>query len=173
MITSQRYVDVLEWPDGMTIINVNDADKYSSELPVFPVKKEDLAYIIFTSGSTGTPKGVEITHGQALNTITAINKMWGISKKDKALAVSEFDFDLSIYDLFGLLQVGGTIVTIDDKDRKEPAVWSRYIKEYSVTVFNSAPMLGEYLCKGTSEDVSAAICEWKDTKMLLIYAQKG
>ena len=49
--------------------------------------------------------------------------MWGISKKDKALAVSEFDFDLSIYDLFGLLQVGGTIVTIDDKDRKEPAVW--------------------------------------------------
>ena len=64
-----------------------------------------------------------------------------ISKKDKALAVSEFDLDLSIYDLFGLLQVGGTIVTIDDKDRKEPAVWSRYIKEYSVTVFNSAPML--------------------------------
>lgn len=147
VITSQRYVDVLEWPDGMTIINVNDADKYSSELPVFPVKKEDLAYIIFTSGSTGTPKGVEITHGQALNTITAINKMWGISKKDKALAVSEFDFDLSIYDLFGLLQVGGTIVTIDDKDRKEPAVWSRYIKEYSITVFNSAPMLMEMLCE--------------------------
>jgi len=38
------------------------------------VNREDLAEIVFTSGSTGEPKGVEITHGNLLSQIEAVER---------------------------------------------------------------------------------------------------
>ncbi|AZS50295.1 hypothetical protein DM558_05680 [Entomomonas moraniae] len=68
---------------------------------------QSLAYIIFTSGSTGEPKGVEIPHQAALNTIKDICQRYAVDSSSCALAVSALDFDLSVFDIFGLLAVGG------------------------------------------------------------------
>ena len=74
------------------------------------MKPDDLAYVIFTSGPTGDPKGVMISHQAAMNTILDINDRFSIGAQDKALALSSFTFDLSVYDFFGMLATGGTIV---------------------------------------------------------------
>ena len=76
------------------------------------MSNETLGYIIYTSGSTGEPKGVEVTHRAAMNTIEAINERYGVGREDRALAVSGLDFDLSVYDIFGLLTAGGTVVVL-------------------------------------------------------------
>ena len=70
----------------------------------------DIAYIIYTSGSTGKPKGVAISHENMMNTIIAVNNRYKVTEKDSVLALSELSFDLSVYDIFGLLLVGGRIV---------------------------------------------------------------
>lgn len=62
------------------------------------------AYIIYTSGSTGTPKGVVISHRGALNTCCDINTRYQVGPHDRVLALSALHFDLSVYDIFGVLR---------------------------------------------------------------------
>jgi len=101
----------------------------------------DLAYMIFTSGSTGVPKGVMLNHEGPVNTILDINKTFNIRKHDRAFAISALSFDLSVYDLFGLLAAGGSVV-IPDYDRiSDPAHWLDMLENHHVSVWNSAPAL--------------------------------
>ena len=102
---------------------------------------EDTAYIIFTSGSTGEPKGVEMTHGAAVNTIEAVNRLFGVTENDRVLQISQLNFDLSVYDIFGVIGAGGTIVIPNEKDYKNPAKWVELINRYNVTIWNSVPAL--------------------------------
>jgi non-ribosomal peptide synthetase component F len=78
--------------------------------PTSEVTAANLAYIIYTSGSTGKPKGVLIDHRGAVNTILDINRRFRVRAADRVLAVCSLNFDLSVYDVFGLLAAGGTIV---------------------------------------------------------------
>ncbi|WP_020519530.1 non-ribosomal peptide synthetase [Catelliglobosispora koreensis] len=104
-----------------------------------------LAYIIFTSGSTGEPKGVEITHAAAVNTIDDINTRHHVGPQDRVLAISALDFDLSVYDIFGLLSAGGALVLIDDEDRREARLWAQLVPQHGITVWNSVPALLDML----------------------------
>jgi amino acid adenylation domain-containing protein len=99
----------------------------------------DLAYVIFTSGSTGVPKGVMIDHKGATNTIDDINERFKITDEDRFLSVSSFAFDLSIYDLFGTLSVGATLIYPDPYMGIDPNHYSQLMNEHSITLWNSAP----------------------------------
>ncbi|NLU78250.1 amino acid adenylation domain-containing protein [Micromonospora sp. HNM0581] len=100
---------------------------------------EALAYVIFTSGTTGTPKGVMIRHQSAMNTIVDVNARFGVTAADRVLAVSEFTFDLSVYDVFGLLAVGGTVVVPDPQLSREVVHLHELACRAGVTVWNSVP----------------------------------
>ncbi len=101
----------------------------------------DLAYVIFTSGSTGEPKGVMIDHQGAVNTILDINQRFSISSQDSVLALSALNFDLSVYDIFGLLAVGARVVIPDEQELRNPGYWLKLIEQHQVTIFNSVPAL--------------------------------
>ncbi|MDA0703296.1 MAG: amino acid adenylation domain-containing protein [Proteobacteria bacterium] len=123
-----------------------------------PVGPDDLAYIIFTSGSTGEPKGVMISHRAALNTVDAVNARWSVGAEDRVLALSSLGFDLSVYDIFGLLGVGGAVVLPDPGTERDPEHWLTLMGRHGVTLWNSVPalmaMLTEYLA---GETVPAAV----------------
>ncbi|WP_301108726.1 AMP-binding protein, partial [Sporosarcina sp.] len=103
------------------------------------------AYVIYTSGSSGEPKGVDMSHAAAMNTIEVILHMWDIDARDSILNISAFDFDLSVFDIFGLLSAGGTVVLIDEKDYRDPEVWGKLIESHEITIWNSAPALLDML----------------------------
>ena len=110
---------------------------------------ENLAYVIYTSGSTGLPKGVAIDHRGAVNTIVDINQRFKLGDRDRVLALSALNFDLSVYDIFGILAAGGSIVIPPSDAVKDPAYWYELIIKHGVTIWNTVPalmqMLTEYL----------------------------
>ncbi len=104
-------------------------------------KREDLAYVIYTSGSTGQPKGVMTDHCGAVNTVLDVNHRFGIGPADRVLAVSRLNFDLSVYDIFGLLAAGGTIVMPSAGHAHDSAHWAELVASENVTVWNTVPSL--------------------------------
>ncbi len=99
----------------------------------------DVAYVIYTSGSTGTPKGVVISHFAACNTICDVNSMFEVGENDRILGISSMCFDLSIYDIFGALSAGATLVMISDQRDVSLLVDAVYKK--NITVWNSVPAI--------------------------------
>lgn len=99
----------------------------------------ELAYVLFTSGSTGEPKGVEMTHDGAMNTVEFLTRHFGIGPADKCLALSTLECDLSVLDIFATLRAGGSVVVVDEAQRRDPDAWARLIATHGVTVLNFLP----------------------------------
>ena len=139
------------WPAGVAAIPV------AGLAPVAPAHEhtpraaapDDLAYVIFTSGSTGMPKGVMVSHRAAQNTIEDVSARFGVGAGDRVLGLAALGFDLSVYDVFGTLALGATLVLPDPQRRADPAHWCDLVERHGVTVWNSVPaqlqMLADYL----------------------------
>jgi len=59
--------------------------------------------------------------------------------------VSAIDFDLSVYDIFGMLSAGGKVVVLSEDTYKDPDLLLALIDEYAITVWNSVPILFDML----------------------------
>ena len=46
-----------------------------------------------------------------------------------------------MYDIFGILGAGGTLVIPSDSEYRDPVAWLEYLQSNSVTVWNSVPAL--------------------------------
>jgi amino acid adenylation domain-containing protein len=128
-------------PDGTRVVALQEAAGVEPLAAPVLAGADELAYVVFTSGSTGEPKGVEVTHRAALNTIDDVNARFGVGAEDSVLAVSALDFDLSVYDLFGLLGVGGRVVVVEEENRRDADAWVAACRRFGVTVWNSVPAL--------------------------------
>ncbi len=127
-------------PDLPHLVAVDRETPDVSEAPLAPVAApDDLAYIIFTSGSTGTPKGVMVQHRPVLNLIEWVNGTFGVGPDDRVLFITALSFDLSVYDIFGLLAAGGSIHVAAERDVREPARLVRLLAGEPVTFWDSAP----------------------------------
>jgi amino acid adenylation domain-containing protein len=101
---------------------------------------DDICYVIFTSGSTGRPKGVVLSHGGVMNTIRDCNQRYGVTAADRTLQLSDLSFDLSVYDIFGMLSAGGAVVVPDEDHHLEPPHWIELVRRHRVSIWNSVPM---------------------------------
>jgi non-ribosomal peptide synthetase component F/aryl carrier-like protein len=146
VLTDADLIARTQWPDGLRTLDTEVARTAGPVLraPV-SIKDTDLAYTIFTSGSTGEPKGVETTHRAAVNTVEDIGERFDVGPDDRVLALSALDFDLSVYDIFGLLSAGGALVLVDERDRREPHRWLDLLHTHRVTVWNTVPALLDML----------------------------
>jgi amino acid adenylation domain-containing protein len=147
VLTQTRVERSIEWPSGIRRWCVDDEETWMGDAePLASLQAPtDLAYVIYTSGSTGQPKGVEIEHRGAVNTILDVNRRFGVSAKDRVLALSELGFDLSVYDIFGTLAAGGAIVLPEAGSRRDPRRWLTLMREAGVTLWNSVPALLQML----------------------------
>jgi amino acid adenylation domain-containing protein len=148
LIVTQPHLH-LSLPSGVQQVCVESQFRGDGKEIKLVQTPDDLAYIIYTSGSTGSPKGVAIDHRGAVNTILDINRRFGVKSGDRILALSALNFDLSVYDIFGILAAGGTIVIPSADKTKDPAHWLELIVSQQITLWNSVPalmqMLVEYL----------------------------
>jgi amino acid adenylation domain-containing protein len=115
------------------------------------VTPEDLAYVIYTSGSTGKPKGIEIRHRGVTNNIMDLNRRFGVGAGDKVLGLSALSFDMSVYELLGMIECGATVIIPEGTAGREPLKWAEYILEHQVTIWNSAPALLKMLIEAVKD----------------------
>ncbi|MEY6549711.1 amino acid adenylation domain-containing protein [Bacillus cereus] len=135
-ILNNSQCDLLLTPDvyskeGLHSCSIEDVENESSP--------DDIAYIIYTSGSTGKPKGVIITHESAVNTILDMNQKFQVNEDDRFIGLSSICFDLSVYDIFGALSSGASIVQI--KDQRDIQEVIETIDKYDITIWNSVPAI--------------------------------
>ncbi|WP_346364369.1 non-ribosomal peptide synthase/polyketide synthase [Bosea sp. (in: a-proteobacteria)] len=100
---------------------------------------QNTAYVIFTSGSTGRPKGVVEQHRPVSNLIEWITGTFEVGPTDRVLLVASLWFDLSVYDVFGLLAVGGSIHVAVDDEVRDPEQLARILDSGTITFWDSAP----------------------------------
>ena len=164
-LTQKSFDDNFSWPSNIKRFVIDDEqmdhDHSDYDTNPEPVQSNlDLAYVIYTSGSTGKPKGVMIDHQGAVNTILDINERYGVRPEDRVLALSSLSFDLSVYDIFGLLAAGGSLVMPEPATSKDPQRWLELMAEHNVTIWNSVPALMEMIVEfvgGTAEKLESNI----------------
>lgn len=130
-----------EWnaPPGTRVINVDALDGTEAPNPAPTASTENLAYVIFTSGSTGKPKGVAVAHRAVLNLLHWCNRTFAFGPDDLGLCVSSLGFDLSVFDLFGILGSGGALYMADETERMDPQLLLDIVLRELITFWNSAP----------------------------------
>jgi len=148
VLTQLHLENQLIWPDTVQRLSViEEPVSIPQDLTTLDTLQTptDLAYVIYTSGSTGQPKGVMIDHRGAVNTILDINHRFGVTSQDRVLALSALNFDLSVYDIFGLLAVGGAIVMPAPDGRRDPSHWVDLMTQHGVTLWDTVPPLMQML----------------------------
>ncbi|WP_328701134.1 AMP-binding protein, partial [Corallococcus silvisoli] len=98
------------------------------------VRAENVAYLIYTSGSTGRPKGVAVTHGNAVAFLGWAEKTFKEEEMKGVLAATSLNFDLSVFELFGPLVRGGSVVVV-----KNALQLAEEKPEAEVTLVNTVP----------------------------------
>lgn len=78
------------------------------------VQSDDPAYLIYTSGSTGNPKGVVIAHRNAAALIDWARDAFTADEMGGMLGSTSICFDLSVFEIFATLAMGGTLYLVDD-----------------------------------------------------------
>ncbi|MCC7367465.1 MAG: amino acid adenylation domain-containing protein [Chloroflexi bacterium] len=74
---------------------------------------DDLAYVIYTSGSSGQPKGVMVPHRGPVALAAWAHEQVGAELLRGTLASTSVCFDLSVFELFAPLTVGGAVILVD------------------------------------------------------------
>ena len=123
------------------------------------LRSADLAYVIFTSGSTGLPKGVAVPHSAV-----AANTRWRIralkfSARDVVLLKTPVTFDVSVWELFVPLQVGGRLVIARPDGHQDPEYLAQTMIDHAVTAAHFVPsMLAVYVAEPLAARVESLRC---------------
>jgi amino acid adenylation domain-containing protein len=124
---------------------VVDVSALGDDVPDTPVPlpegitADSTAYVIYTSGSTGTPKGVVVTHRPVWNLLQWCARTFHFGPDDVGLCVTSLGFDLSVFDILGLLGYGAGIYLADAAQQRDPAELLAILLREPITFWNSAP----------------------------------
>jgi len=113
-----------------------------ADVPPAPgASPDDLAYVLYTSGTTGEPKGVMVSQRSVANVVADCTSRFRVGPGDRFFGISAFNFDLSVYDVFGALSTGAAVVLPDPDRAADPAHWLELCGGAGVTVWNSVPAI--------------------------------
>ncbi|WP_425303655.1 amino acid adenylation domain-containing protein, partial [Nocardia wallacei] len=104
-----------------------------------PLRPDHLAYVIYTSGSTGVPKGVGVAHRNVLQLLANAQPLFGFDETDVWTLFHSFAFDFSVWELWGALSSGGSVVVVDYLTSRSPEQLRELLIRERVTVLNQTP----------------------------------
>ncbi|MBY4004496.1 amino acid adenylation domain-containing protein, partial [Rhodococcus fascians] len=100
---------------------------------------DSIAYVIYTSGSTGRPKGVQIAHRNVATLFANTTDLFHFDDRDVWTMFHSYAFDFSVWELWGPLLHGGTLVVVDYYTARSPELFRELLIREKVTVLNQTP----------------------------------
>ncbi|MFI8972217.1 non-ribosomal peptide synthase/polyketide synthase [Nocardia asteroides] len=104
-----------------------------------PLTPANAAYVIYTSGSTGRPKGVVIPHANVLALLDNSARHYAFGPADVWTMFHSYAFDFSVWELWGALLTGGSVVLVDYFTSRSPEQFRELLLAERVTVLNQTP----------------------------------
>jgi nonribosomal peptide synthetase DhbF len=117
---------------------------------------DDAAYMIYTSGSTGRPKGVVVPHSNVMALFTAAGELFDFGPDDTWTLFHSYAFDFSVWEMWGALLHGGTLVVVPTEIAQSPPDLLRLLADRHVTVLNQIPSAFYELMRADAEDPSTS-----------------
>ena len=106
---------------------------------------DDVLVIINTSGTTGEPKSAAIPSAGVVNCLLESCQRFSMTDTERCIAITNYCHDMALFDLYGMIACGGSVVYPDGDKGKEPAHWAALMERYQVTFWNSVPAFMEML----------------------------
>ncbi|MFD2420327.1 amino acid adenylation domain-containing protein [Amycolatopsis pigmentata] len=124
-----------------------DEEGFADEPPPAPDDLPDdvAAYVIYTSGSTGRPKGVEVRQRNVVALVTALTEMFDHTADDVWTLFHSYCFDFSVWEIWGALITGGTLVVVPAEVAISPEAILSLLTTHRVTVLNVVPSVFRHL----------------------------
>jgi amino acid adenylation domain-containing protein len=129
----------VEWP--APVVGIADPPDTGAGPPSEPADTDEdrPAYLLYTSGSTGEPKGVLISHRNALAFLRWAVAETGLRPEDRLSNHAPFNFDLSVFDLYGAFLVGASVDVVPADLAYSPAELLEFLHRRRITVWYSVP----------------------------------
>ncbi len=125
---ARRFAD-----DGRVVLDLSTLPE-GVPLAARAPEPEDIAYVIYTSGSTGRPKGVMLEHRNTVGMLEWIHQEFTADDLAGVLLSTSICFDLSVFEVFGTLSGGGTIVV-----SRNGLALPELANKHRVTLLNTVP----------------------------------
>jgi amino acid adenylation domain-containing protein/non-ribosomal peptide synthase protein (TIGR01720 family) len=113
--------------------------QFNEKNPITRMQASNLAYVIYTSGSTGKPKGVLINHCNVIRLFEHTNCWYNFNTQDVWTLFHSYAFDFSVWEIWGALLYGGTLVVVPYLVTRSPESFYKLLCQEKVTILNQTP----------------------------------
>ena len=117
----------------------DDIDGDEGTNPATPIDCDSLAYVIYTSGSTGKPKGCLTLHRNLARLFDAARARFEFRAGDAWTCFHSQAFDFSVWEIWGPLSTGGTVVVVPQCIAREPERFWRLVCDERIAILCQTP----------------------------------
>ena len=106
----------------------------------------NLAYVFYTSGSTGRPKGVMMGHREVVQYAACLPQTMQIGPGDHVAQASNASFDAAVFEIWGALLNGATLVGIDRDVLLSAPLLGQALREQGIThLYQTAALFNQHV----------------------------
>ncbi len=115
-------------------------------VPSTNVSAGNLAYVFYTSGSTGRPKGVMMGHREVVQYAACLPETMPIGPGDRVAQASNASFDAAVFEIWGALLNGATLVGIDRDVLLSAPLLGRELRAQGIThLYQTAALFNQHV----------------------------
>ena len=138
LLTQRHLAERLPVGHGARLVFIEDI-ALSAPAPGVEGAPEQWCYVLYTSGSTGKPKGCCITHRNVVRLFTSTELWFHFTRDDVWTLFHSTAFDFSVWEIWGALLYGGTLVVVPFETSRSPELFHELLVTEKVTVLSQTP----------------------------------